>query len=449
MAIILSPLQRRTDDETFPTWHVPNALGSVFDLRNEFQRRNPGRGLLAPGWALAVVPSGLVHPDSIVIGDDFDSPVNDALKNTIRRELNLGETIAASTPLAISAELMIHHGDPVGVNRWAMPSATQGAFTCYLGGVRIAQRRFDINDVNDSRHSAILRRERADYRKARELSLLGTHPPDFHRRYLTYLMEFYQTDNHELFIDSDLPNEKPLPRRTEIRDTFFQAGDITLSSHTPTPTNWGPWQEVNNIGGNINVIAATDVIEETNGIIATYRANSSLDGKAQSCDMDLTGGSGGTRRRMGVITRYKETGTAASDNDHYLALWNHDDTDLELFRVDNSSPTLLATMSKAIIGTQNLELESDGNDNHRVFVDDTLELGPSTDATYTALRCGVRARDNGATEATGDNWRAQDLVAPPPVSGKNLPPYGQVIFNSADQANRPRYGQRIARGTEE
>lgn len=38
---------------------------------------------------------------------------------------------------------------------------------------------------------------------------------------------------------------------------------------------------------------------------------------------------------------------------------------------------------------------------------------------------------------------------PPPVTGANLPPYGQVIFNSADEENRPRYGQRIARGTEE
>ena len=31
----------------------------------------------------------------------------------------------------------------------------------------------------------------------------------------------------------------------------------------------------------------------------------------------------------------------------------------------------------------------------------------------------------------------------------NLPLYGQVIFNSADEENRPLYGQRIARGTEE
>ncbi len=52
------------------------------------------------------------------------------------------------------------------------------------------------------------------------------------------------------------------------------------------------------------------------------------------------------------------------------------------------------------------------------------------------------------------NRIASGLVIPPPEpapvnGGAGLPPYGQVIFNSADEANRPRYGQRIARGTEE
>ena len=42
-----------------------------------------------------------------------------------------------------------------------------------------------------------------------------------------------------------------------------------------------------------------------------------------------------------------------------------------------------------------------------------------------------------------------DEAAGPVPGGANLPPYGQVIFNSADEENRPRYGQRIARGTEE
>lgn len=47
-------------------------------------------------------------------------------------------------------------------------------------------------------------------------------------------------------------------------------------------------------------------------------------------------------------------------------------------------------------------------------------------------------------------WAATMPLTPPePVNGVGLPSHGQVIFNSAVQENRPRYGQRIARGTEE
>ncbi len=416
MAIILSPWARTLEDDGGPDGQVfcrvPGLVGGVFDCRSEAERRNPGTGPLAPGRALAVVTAGREHPDSILLGEDWESPVSDATTVSIQAELGLGEPIVARTPRDIAAELMIHHGDPVGVSRWAMPSATEGAFTCYLGGVMVANRRFDINDIGDSRHSAILIRERADYRRARELSLQGVHPPDFHRRYLTYLMEFYRTEDFGLFIDGDLPREGPLTRRTTIEDTFVEGSDTDLVSHTPTPSDWGSWEEVQNIGGNMGVIAATDVIEETSGIFVRVRANSSLDGKAHSCDMDLTGGSGGTRRRQGVLTRFKETGTAAADNDNYLAFWNHDASELELFRIDNGSANQLgSTISLSIVDTQNLLLESDGSDNHRVFVDGGLEIGPETDATYTALRCGVVGRDNGTVEATGDNWRAQDLVA--------------------------------------
>ncbi len=42
-----------------------------------------------------------------------------------------------------------------------------------------------------------------------------------------------------------------------------------------------------------------------------------------------------------------------------------------------------------------------------------------------------------------------EALPPVPPLGANLPPYGQVIFNSADEENRPIYGQRIARGTDE
>ena len=130
--IVLSPWVRTLEDDGGPRGQihcrVPGLVGGVFDLRNEMQRRNPGSGPLAPGWALAVVTPGRQHPDSIRIGDDWESQVNDAAVATIQTDLGLGEAIVSRNPKDIAAELMIHHGDPVGVSRWAMPSPVLGAF---------------------------------------------------------------------------------------------------------------------------------------------------------------------------------------------------------------------------------------------------------------------------------------------------------------------------------
>ena len=93
-------------------------------------------------------------------------------------------------------------------------------------------------------------------------------------------------------------------------------------------------------------------------------------------------------------------------------MWVQEDDGIELYRVDNGSATQLgSTATKAISGTQNLELESNGSDAHTVKVDSTTEVGPETDATYTHLRGGVRARDNGTTPQTADNWRLADIAA--------------------------------------
>ncbi len=70
--------------------------------------------------------------------------------------------------------------------------------------------------------------------------------------------------------------------------------------------------------------------------------------------------------------------------------------------------------------------------------------------------------DNGCTWLADANQRIRTIMAdragtaddPKLVvthseAAADLPSYGQVIFNSADEESRPRYGQRIARGTEE
>ena len=74
----------------------------------------------------------------------------------------------------------------------------------------------------------------------------------------------------------------------------------------------------------------------------------------------------------------------------------------------------------------------------------SVNLSGSTDIDFYG-----RTEDSGADPIWRHNgifYFSHELAIP---DGAGLPPYGQVIFNSADEENRPRYGQRIARGTEE
>lgn len=422
MAIFLAPFQIDNSDPAELILRIPNAQGGVLDLRNEIQRRNPGNGLQAPGWAVAIVSEGLQPVGSIKIGDDFKSPIRASLKATVKRELALGETIIASTVRELIGELMIQHADPIGVTRWAMPSPKGGKFEVYLGNQIIVRRVFDI--ASDPLRSAVLMREQRDYRRTRELTLVGIHPPDFYRRFLQFLKDVYRTEDHEQFIPSDLPRETPIPRSTVIRDSFVEGIDTALSAHTPTPSNWGAWEFVGSTGGVITCIATSDDIT-ADASNSFYRANSSLDTTAQFCQLDTTEGTGGTRRRWGVITRYKETGIANSDNDHMQLRWEELGF-LVINRVDNGISTVLVSLVVPRIGTQLLRLESSLLDAHRGLVDGIEVIGPVTDGTYTALRTGLFGRFNGvAGSGQADNWEAGDIVPPPPPPLLPQPEYGQ------------------------
>lgn len=440
MTIVLTPLEIDNSDPTELILRIPNAQGGILDLRNEMQRRNPGNGPQAPGWALAIVSEGLQPIGSIKIGDDFESPIRTSLKTTVKRELALGESIIANTVRGLIEELIVDHADPIGVDRWAMPSPTGEGFEIYLGSQIIVRRRFNIS--SDPLRDAVLIREQRDYRRARELTLSGVNPPDFHRRYLQFLKDAYRTEDHEQFIPSDLPRETPIPRATVIRDSFVEGIDTILSAHTPTPVNWGVWQKIA-AGGELTVIAATDDITADASAVH-YRANSSLDTKAHYCEMDTTEGTGGTARRWGVITRYKETGIAASDNDHYQLRWEGNDI-LFIFRDDNGISTTLASLVVPRVGTQLLRLESSSLDAHRGLVDGVEVIGPVTDATYTFLRTGIYGRFNGvAGSGQANNWEAADIVPPPPPPppSEPHPEYGQARAAIGDPSV---YGATIVR----
>lgn len=86
----------------------------------------------------------------------------------------------------------------------------------------------------------------------------------------------------------------------------------------------------------------------------------------------------------------------------------------------------------------------DGWDIDDLIPHDTGATWGSTDQ----MSMEMRMADRGGSPSTINDPKLTLNTTEAPV-GANVPPYGQVIFNSADEESRPRYGQRIARGTEE
>ncbi len=93
-----------------------------------------------------------------------------------------------------------------------------------------------------------------------------------------------------------------------------------------------------------------------------------------------------------------------------------------------------------------------------VDIHDLTDESPSFGATQVTLAASpqtivLRGKSDGVVRPPATHrilvYFSTELAVAPPESDANWPTYGQVIFNSADEENRPIYGQRIARGAEE
>ncbi len=423
MAIYLHPWQWATpaDPDASGRWHIPGAVGSVLDMRNHADAASPG---LSVGYAFAEMHNPPVHPDAIALGE-LDGTLTLGAIASIESVLGLGiNEIVARTPRQIIAELLQHHADYTRLARWTpIQPTTRGNLEIYLGTGLIAARRFDMG--TDS-YSNILREaiREAQYRPIWQAVRDGKLPPEHHRRLLTILMEKYRTQDYQQFIPADLPNETPLPRASTIGDTFVEAADTALASHTATGPNSGfSWTENVNTGGggDLTVIAADDNIQANSNPSGYYRANQSLDGGDHYSQMAVSMGSGGNRRNWSVLTRVEHTSAFgnAVDADLFQFIVVDDSGNMAINVVTNNTATELASASASVSGTQTLKGESSGS-SHTLYIDG-VSKATASDGSFTGqLRAGVQGRHNGTTLGRGDGFEAADLggapSGPPPGS---------------------------------
>ena len=410
MSIVLTPLVIETDpselDEPgrFPSaplkkkLRVPEMVGTILDLRSQFQRENTGNGPTAPGYVMANVPAGLEHRDAIVIGDDFGSLVNGGVRQTLSRELDMGNgsVIQAMTPAAIAVELLMEHADPLGVTRWGIPfPGIAGVLHIYMGGLELLRRRIDIR--TDAFRGPLLARAQENYRQARAETNAGLHPPGHHRRFLQTLLWKFDTNDYEQFIASDLPIETPLTPSTIRGDTMVEAADTTLQNHTATGPNGGhDYTEINNVGGDCTVEEATDDLHAS-VTVSTYRADSALQTPDMYCQAIVNYGSGGSRRRWNLMTRYNPSGAGSGSNDFYQAHAEEDGAGVhELVEMTDDSDTVIASSAQDPADGDLMRLESNGT-NHVIVVNGIIIAGPASDATHSTTSAGVGGRHNGTT----------------------------------------------------
>lgn len=203
---------------------------------------------------------------------------------------------------------------------------------------------------------------------------------------------------------------------TRAQDTFTDTDDVLLENHAISPTGTG-WQVAIAKFFLIadNGVEADDVppnVAKETTDITTANMKVTLD-----CTIsDFKDTDGPTS--CGPMSRLPSGNVSTSTNrDGFVALLEATGTqnDVFLYRMDNGSLTQLGTWAGAIANdtTVTIRLESDGND-HEVYVDGTLRIGPVTDTAYNTNQfAGVAGA---STSSFFDNYLSEDIVA---VGGAN------------------------------
>ena len=392
-------------DAVWMPWFPQQCLGSI-DLRPISAQGQAGG---APeGMGIFTYTQDVDIPDAIAFGQDLVRELTEKEKDTWRGILNIQETLDGRTLKDVIWNILTIHADATGRDRSKplMPTV-RGNLEMRMGGFSLVKSEpFDIH--THPAKSVVLGVLREDYRRIcaehRKIFRRGDPRQEHYKKVLGAWMRKYRVSDHRIFLPSELPDEGWLPPTTIIGDTFVEASDTDISSHTATGPNGGfSWTELT---GDTDIIASTDLAQHQSGLTASeLRADSDLSTDDHYSQGDVTP-STSVSSAAGTIGRKDSTTTLT----FYIAEVSPPEND-DLYKLEKSiDGTRTGIGDAAYDGSDGdtLRLEMSGS-SITILNNGVIKVGPITDTSITGnLRAGMRLR--GSSEEL-DNFEAADLAA--------------------------------------
>lgn len=388
-------------------WAAPRAFGQGRVTFMDFRGPDPG------GFGLAVYETEqaahpLLHAH---LGSDPEAILSSANLRALRDRLPTFDG-SANRVTSIVRDLLYNRGDVTGAmaHRPFYGSRRRGA-RIHLGAFgKIVDEPFDTG--HQTFPNAV-----ADFRDAyrRHYGILDARTL---RRFTGHRMLALYGSLDEKHADELMPPEhredgfeRP---QTTVGDTFVEASDTNLESHTATGPNGGfSWGEVT---ASMIVIASSDVVQVDAKALVEYRAESDLssDDQLGSLDIITLTGAGSDNQWLGPSVRW-----SASNAERYGSFVYQDNDNIYLAKYDSGgSETLLDNTAVTLTLPNACTCEVSGSgDLEATFNGTTLTHTDASPHTGN-LRSGIHSfrTGSGTPVVEGDNFEVSDVGAGGPTT---------------------------------
>ncbi len=402
--VYLQSLVWDKSDPAFHYWHAQEGMRMLIDVRSNPQCGDPGTQFPVRSFC-QVIESG-VTPSGILIGENVQGFVTKRRRQSLGIELGLGkDALVADRVDNLVIEIMTRFYDATGQTMWKPIRGSQGRFTVHLGEYH---RRETFNTSHPA-WAGTLDVFQVDYRSIREFDL--ARGSSHYRKVLGAAAIEYSVPWQQLVegMGEVIQSEEPDKPSTDLGDTFVEAGDTTLASHTATGPNSGfGWTRT---GGatTAEVEASTDTLK---GAVSAdnerYRADSDLSSDDMSAKFDVVT-EDDTTNNLGPTVRHN-----SSADSMYTVLHRQTASNTyRLFKWTTGTPSQIGSTVNATppSATYELDLQVDGS-SLTAFVDSVSKVS-GTDSSFTGqVRAGLLI--------AGDKWRIDNWVAMDLAAGGQL-----------------------------
>lgn len=428
--IYLAPWEwNTTDNSDAPFWDAPAAQ---FCLRRIDLRPMPAQaelGGLPQGLGLFIYDRQVALPGAAYFGSDLKRLMAQQERDLWKGLLSISEPLEGVTLEDVLWNTLTIHADASGRDRVRplLPQA-DGQMSLRLPSLGLLRRK--KLGPSDPEWDVVVQVLQEEYRRLRQEFInsypLGDARRDHYKKVLGGWRLKYRVSDHRVFIPWDLPDEGWLSPSSTIGDTFVEASDTNLESHTPTGPNAGTgWALVQGAFGDLVVRGAQDDLNyAVSGGSVSARMTDALSGDdhyAQaSCSNNVNGN--GPARHVSVAARMSSSAAT-----YYMgSLHRASDTadPYTIVKIVSGAYTELGSVSgtgdSAINNTLKLEVNGSGLD---LYGNDGTELKVSvTDTSITGnLYAGISGRHTGSNRNQWDDFEAADLAAGTPSLIHNIP----------------------------